>query len=148
MPIEVLTREEIEKIVEEKLKKLLLEMEVSKKIVELESSTAKLRDAVAKLTIKEAAVAKPEPLAAALTGDLAQLEDLLQIGITSGSVTLKPKAYLGAQDFRAVSEIVRKYGGSWSSERRMFIVRKRGSRTGPVAGRSISRSNLSELPES
>ena len=54
------------------------------------------------------------------------LEDLLQIGITSGSVTLKPKRYLGAQDFRAVSEIVRKYGGSWSSERGMFIVRKRG----------------------
>ena len=39
MPIEVLTREEIEKVVEEKLKKLLLETEISKKIAELESST-------------------------------------------------------------------------------------------------------------
>lgn len=124
MPIEVLTREEIEKIVEEKLKKLLLEIKVSKKIMELGSSTAKLKDDIAKLSIKEAA--QPEPLAAARTSDLAQLENLLQIGITSSSVTLKPKAYLGAQDFRAVSEIVRKYGGSWSSERRIFIVRKRG----------------------
>ena len=126
MPIEVLTREEIEKIVEEKFKKLLLETEISRKIAELESSTAKLRDAIAKPSAKEAAVAEREPVAAALTRDLAQLEDLLEIGITSGSVTLKPKGYLGAQDFRAVSDIVRKHGGLWSSERRMFIVRKRG----------------------
>jgi hypothetical protein len=34
-------------------------------------------------------------------------------------VTLKPKHYLGAQDFR---DTVSKYGGSWSSDRRMFIV--------------------------
>jgi len=47
---------------------------------------------------EEAAVAEPEPVAAALTRDL--------------------------RDFRAVSDIVRKYGGFWSSERRMFIVRK------------------------
>jgi hypothetical protein len=126
MPIEVLTREGIEKIVEEKLKKLLLDMEISKKIAQLESTVAKVKDDIAKPSIKEAAVAEPETVAAALTRDLAQLEALLQIGITSGSVTLKPKAYLGAQDFRAVSEIVRKYGGVWSSERRMFIVRKRG----------------------
>ena len=45
MPIEVLTREEIEKIIEEKLKKLLSQTEISKKIAELESSTAKLREA-------------------------------------------------------------------------------------------------------
>jgi hypothetical protein len=129
MPIEILTREEIEKIVEEKFKKLLSEMEISKKIVELESSTAKLRDAIARLSTKEAAVAEPESVAASLTRDLADRIDLLQIRTTLDSVTLKPKGYLGAQDFRAVSDIVRKYGGLWSSERRMFIVRKRGSRT-------------------
>jgi hypothetical protein len=125
MPIEVLTREEIEKLLDEKLKKLLSEMEISKKITELESSIAKLRDDIAKLSIKEAVVAEPEPVAAPLTRDLAQRVDLLEIRTTSDSVTLKPKGYLGAQDFRAVSEIVRKHGGSWSSERRMFIVRKR-----------------------
>jgi len=129
MPIEVLTREEIEKIVEEKLKKLLLETEISKKIAELESSTAKLRDAIAKLSIKEAAVAEPEPVAASLTRDLAERVDLLEIRTTLDSVTLKPKGYLAAQNFRAVSDTVRKYGGLWSSERRMFIVRKRSSRT-------------------
>lgn len=125
MPIEVLTREEIEKIVEEKLKKLLSEMEILKKIAELESSTSKLRDDIAKLSIKKAAVAEPEPVAATLTRDLAERVDLLQIRSTFDSVTLKPKGYLGAQEFRAVSDIVRKYGGFWSSERRMFIVRKR-----------------------
>jgi hypothetical protein len=61
MPTEALTREEIEKLVEEKLKKLLSETKISKKIVELESSTAKLRDDIAKLSVKEAAVAQPEP---------------------------------------------------------------------------------------
>jgi len=129
MPIEVLTREEVEKIVEEKLKKLLLETEISRKIAELESLTAKLRDAIAKLSIREAAVAGPEPVASSLTRDLAERVDLLEIRTTLDSVTLKPKGYLGAQDFRAVSDVVRKHGGLWSSERRMFIVRKRGSRT-------------------
>jgi len=126
MPIEVLTREELEKLVEEKLRKLLSEMEISKKIAELESSTAKLRDDIAKLSVKEAVVAEPQPVAAALTRDLAQRADLLEIRATMDSVTLRPKGYLGAQDFRAVSEIVKKHGGSWSSDRRMFIVRKRG----------------------
>ena len=125
MPIEVLTREELEKLVEEKLKRLLLEMEISKKIAELDSSIAKLRDDIGKLSVKEALAAEPEPIAAALTRDLAEWMDLLEIRATMDSVTLKPKGYLGAQDFRAVSEIARKYGGFWSSERRIFIVRKR-----------------------
>jgi len=126
MPIEILTREELEKLVEEKLKKLLSEMEISKKIAELGSSIAKLSDEIAKLSVKEAVVAEPEPVTAGLTRDLAQRADLLEIRATMDSVTLKPKGYLGAQDFRAVSEIVRKHGGFWSSDRRMFIVRKRG----------------------
>jgi hypothetical protein len=126
MPIEVLTREELEKLVEEKLRKLLSEMEISKKISELELSTAKLRDDIARLSVKEARVPEPEPVAAALTRDLAQRADLLEIRATMDSVTLRPKGYLGTQDFRAVSEIVRKHGGFWSSDRRMFIVRKRG----------------------
>jgi len=37
MPIEGLTKEEIEKLVEEKLKKLLADAEIWKRIVELES---------------------------------------------------------------------------------------------------------------
>lgn len=88
------------------------------------SSISKPRDAIAKLSIKETAVA--EPVAAALTRDLAQRADPLQIRMTLDSVTLKPKGYLGAQDFSAVSNIVRKYDWFWSPERRTFIVRKRG----------------------
>jgi hypothetical protein len=125
MPIEVLTREEIERLVEEKLKKLLAEAEILKKITELEFSTVKLRDDMARLSIKQPAVAETDVLTAALVGDLAHRLDLLEIRTTLDSVTLKPKGYLGPQDFRAVNEIVRKHGGSWSSERRMFVVRKR-----------------------
>ena len=125
MPVEVLTREELEKLIEEKFKKLLSETEIWKKIAELESSIAKLRDEIARLSVKEAVVAEPEPIAAALTRELAQRADLLEIRATMDSVTLRPKGYLGAQDFRAVGQIVRKYGGFWSSDRRIFIVRKR-----------------------
>ncbi|WP_455284480.1 hypothetical protein [[Eubacterium] cellulosolvens] len=126
MPVEVLTREEIERLVEEKLKKLLTDLEIWKKVGELEASVAKLKEDTAKVSIKEAVVTEPEGIAAALTIELAHRADLLHIGTTRDSVTLKPRGYLRPQDFRAVSEIVRKYGGFWSSERRMFIVRKRG----------------------
>jgi hypothetical protein len=100
--------------------------EIWKKITELELSTAKLRDDIAKLTIREAPVAQPKPVEAVLARDLAQRTSLLEIRTTLDSVTLKPKGYLGPQDFRAVSEVVRKYGGFWSSQTRMFIIRKRG----------------------
>jgi hypothetical protein len=126
MPIEVLTREDIEKVVEEKLKKLLSDTEISKKIAELESSTAKLRDDIDRLSVKETTAAEPEPVASALTRDLAERADLLQVEIRPGSVTLKPKRYLEQQDFIAIAEAVRKYGGFWSSQSRMFIIRKRG----------------------
>jgi hypothetical protein len=125
LPIEVLTRDEIERLVEEKLKTLLAEAEIWKKITQLESSIVKLRDDVARLSIKKPAVSETEVLTAALVGDLAHRVDLLDIRTTLDSVTLKPKSYLGSQDFRAINEIVRKHGGSWSSERRVFLVRKR-----------------------
>ena len=99
-------------------------MEISKKITGLESAAAKLHDDLGKLSLHKAAVAHAEPETVALTNDLAERADLLQIRATSDSVTLKPKNYLATQDFRAVSEIVRRHGGFWSSERRAFIVRK------------------------
>jgi len=126
MPVEVLMREEVEKIVEERFKKLLSETEIWKKIVELESWIEKLRNDVAKLSIKGPVVAQPDATTAAVTKDLAERADLLEIRTTLDSVTLKPKAYLGGEDFRAVREIVRKHGGFWSPQRRMFIVRKSG----------------------
>jgi hypothetical protein len=80
---------------------------------------------MARLSIKKPGVAETEALKAALIGELAQRAELLQIMTVFDAVTLKPKGYLGPQDFRAVSEVVRKHGGSWSSEKRVFVVRKR-----------------------
>ena len=94
MPIEVLTREDVEKVVEEKLKKLFLEMKISKRITGLESAAAKLHDDLGKLSLHKAAIAHVEPVAVALTEDLAERADLLQIRATSDSVTLRPKNYL------------------------------------------------------
>jgi hypothetical protein len=123
MPIEVLTRDEVEKIVEEKLKRLLTDMQISKKIVGLEASDAKVLDAINKLLpTREGRAPEASPLATALTRDLGLLANQLQIQATADSVTLKPKARLRDQDFRMVRQSVGEHGGFWSSQRRMFIV--------------------------
>lgn len=121
MPIEVLTREEVEKIIEEKIKKFVVESDLARKIAELESLTRELKDNVAKLS---AAPLKPLGVREALVMDLAERADLLEILESKDSLMLRPKRYLGTQAFRAVSEIVRKHGGAWSSDRRMFIIKK------------------------
>jgi hypothetical protein len=122
MPVEVPTREEIERIVEEKLKKVLSDLQIMKKIAELESSTVKLTEDLNKLSTKEAQMPPTDPLTAALTKNLAGLAGLLQIQGSPDSVTLKPKARLRDQDFRTVRETIIEHGGFWSSQKRMFIV--------------------------
>ena len=123
MPIEVLTRDEVEKIVEEKLRKLLAEMQISKKIADLEASDAKLVGVINKLLSAGGGITPgSSPLATALTRDLGLLADQLQIQTTSESVTLIPKFRLREQDFRMVRQTVTEHGGFWSSQKRMFIV--------------------------
>jgi hypothetical protein len=122
MPVEVPTREEIERIVEEKMKKVLSDLQIMKKIAELESSTLKLTEDLNKLSTKEAQMPPTDPLTAALTKNLAGLAGLLQIQGSPDSVTLKPKARLRDQDFRTVRETIMEHGGFWSSQKRMFIV--------------------------
>lgn len=124
LPIEVLTREEIEKIVEDKLKKLLSDMRIQEKIAELKSSTSKLTEDVSRLATGEAQVPGAHPLVTALAKDLGPLADMLEIQDTKDSVTLRPKARLRELDFGTVRETVNQHGGSWSSQRRMFIVPK------------------------
>jgi hypothetical protein len=122
--MEVLTREEIEKIVEDKLKKLLADMRIQERIAELKFSTSKLTDDVSRLATRVAQVPAAHPLVTALAKDLGPLADMLEIQDTKDSVTLRPKARLREQDFRNVRETVSQHGGSWSSQRRMFIVPK------------------------
>jgi ATP-dependent Clp protease ATP-binding subunit ClpA len=128
LPIEVLTREEIEKIVEEKLKKLLSEMRIAEKIAELKVSTSKLAEDVSRLATREAPVPSARPLVTALAKDLGPLADMLEIQDTKDSVTLRPKARLREQDFRTVRETVSQHGGLWSYQTRMFIVPKNPSK--------------------
>ena len=127
MPVEILTREEIEKIVEDKLKKLLSEMRIQEKIAELKSSTSKLTEDVSRLATREARPSA-HPLVTALAKDLGPLADMLEIQDTKDSVTLRPKARLRELDFGTVKETVSQHGGSWSSQRRMFIVPKHMSK--------------------
>ena len=125
MPIEVLTRDEIEKIVEDKLKKLLSDMRIAEKITELKSSISKLTEDVSRLATREAPVPSAHPWVAALAKDLGPLADMLEIQDTKDSVTIRPKARLRQQDFITVRETVSQHGGFWSSQRRMFILPKK-----------------------
>ena len=121
MPIEVPTAEETEKTVETKVKKILSDLQIMKKIAELESTTAKLVEDLNKLSTR-GSQRPSDPLTAALTRDLGRLADLLQIEGTQDSVTVKPRARLGDQDFKMVRETIIEHGGFWSSQQRTFIV--------------------------
>ena len=122
MPVEALTSEELEKVVEEKLKKILSDLQIMKRITELESSTAKLGAYLNQLSVKEAKRSALDPLTVALTKDLAQLAELVEIQGTADSVTVRLKTRLRDEDFRTIKETVVEHGGFWSSQRRIFIV--------------------------
>jgi len=115
MPVEVLTKEDMEKIVEE----------LKKKIVELESSIVDLRNRVSNVPIVEPKVADMELVAQALLKELGERSNLLEISVGKDFVTLRTKRYLDMEDFRVVTDVVKKHNGFWSSEKRSFIIRKR-----------------------
>ena len=122
MPIEIPTAEETEKTVEAKVKKILSDLQIVKKIAELESTTAKLGEDLKKLAMRGTQRSAIDPLATALTRDLGRLADLLQIEGTQDSVTVKPRARLRDEDFKMVRETIIEHGGFWSSQQRTFVV--------------------------
>lgn len=135
MPVEILTREEIERIIEEKLKKLMAgrpptlleDVELKKKVVALESSVVELKDKIASLSASLTG-SKPivaDPLVETLKVELGERVGLLEIRGEADLVILRPKRYLGSQHFRIVLDIARKHGGNWAPERRAFIIRRR-----------------------
>lgn len=135
MPVETLTKEEIERVIEEKLKKLMAErppallgdVELKKEVVELESSIAELKGKMSLLSAP-IPISKPmvvEPLVETLKVALGERVGFFEIRVEGDLVILRPKRYLGSQHFRAVIDIVRKHGGNWVPERRAFIIRKR-----------------------
>lgn len=133
MPVEVLTREEIERIVEEAVRKLLAEKAAAAQaddktrteITELKAQIAEMSRRINELSKRPATEATPAPsIEDTLRSELGGLAELLEIRSQTDQLTLRPKRYLGTQDFRSVSEILRRHGGFWSSLNRAFIVRK------------------------
>ena len=122
MPVEVPTVEETEKAVEAKVKKVLSDLQIMKKIAELESTTAKLVEDFNRLSMRETKAPSVDPLTTALTEDLGRLVSLLQIEGTQDSVTVKPRVRLRDQDFKMVRETIIEHGGFWSSQQKMFVV--------------------------
>jgi len=133
LPVEVLTKEEIERIVEEKIRQMLAEKapasqaedETKVEIAKLKAQIAEMSGRISELSAKPAAGAVPAPnIEDILRSELGGLAELLEIRSQPDQLTLRPRRYLGSQDFRSVSEVLRRHGGFWSSMNRTFIIRK------------------------
>ncbi len=133
LPVEVLTRDEIERIIEEKIKKLATETpptpqvdtEIKVEIADLKAQIAKMSGRIDELSAGLPAKAvTPLRIEDALRGELGGLAELLEIRGQPDQVTLRPRRYLGGEDFRSVLQAVRRHGGFWSSMNRTFVIRK------------------------
>jgi outer membrane murein-binding lipoprotein Lpp len=125
-----LTKEEIERIIDEKLKTAAQAATPSSAVGELASRVAKLEQEVAQLIQKPAAtrpapvdIARLQPIDQTLKAELGTLAELLEFRSEKDQLILKPKKFLGRQNFRSVIEIVRKHGGRWSPQTQTFIVK-------------------------
>lgn len=112
MPVEVLTRDEVEKIVEEKLRKIIDDLAIEKKLVYLESAIAELKNKISTLSSPKPKVSEIELAAQTLLRDLGERTKFLEISVTGDIIMLKKRRYLVANDFRKVEEIIKKHGGS------------------------------------
>jgi len=133
LPVEVLTRDEIERIIEEMIKKLVAEIPSTPQVdAEIKAEIADLKAQIAEMSgrIDELSAGLPAKAVApvrvedALRGELGGLAELLEIRSQPDQITLRPRRYLGGQDFRSVLEAVRRHGGFWSSMNRTFVIRK------------------------
>lgn len=132
MPVEVLTRDEIEKIVEERIRKLLVEEtskqqptdDIREEFAKLDSQIVEINKRIDGLSEKKLArTAAPPSLENILRSELGELADVLDIRSQQDQLVLRPRRYLDLRDFKTVSEVVRKRGGFWSSMNRTFIVK-------------------------
>jgi len=133
LPVEVLTRDEIERIIEEMIKKVVSEIpstpqvdaEIKAEIKNLKAQIAEMSDRINELSAGLPAKAVAQvPVEDVLRGELGGLAELLEIRSQTDQVTLRPRRYLGREDFRSVMETVRRHGGFWSSMNRIFVIRK------------------------
>ena len=130
MPVQILTREEVERLIDERLKTGTRAAAPPSAVGELTTRVAKLEEEVAQLIQKPEAArqvaveaARPKPIDQTLKAELGALTELLEFRLEKDQVILKPKKFLGRQNFRSVIEIVRKHGGRWSPQTQTFIVK-------------------------
>jgi len=124
MPVEVPTRDEVEKIVDEKLRKIIDDLAIEKKLIDLESVIAELKSKISTLSSLKPKVSEIELAAQTLLRDLGERTKFLEISIKGDTIVLKKRHYLKINDFKKVEEIIKKHGGSWSSLKNAFIIRK------------------------
>jgi len=124
MPIEVLTRGELDRLIRETFTRLLEESGLSERLSNLELSVNELKLA----SSKQPSAPASKPLQQALMADLGDRARFLDINLESDPVTLRPRQWLRTEDFRSIVETVRRHGGVWSPEKRVFIISKAASK--------------------
>ena len=130
MPVQILTMEEVERLIDEKLKTAVQTAAPPSAVGELAVRVAKLEEEVAQLIQKPEAApqvavdaARPKSIDQTLKAELGAFAELLEFRLEKDQVILKPKKFLGRQNFRSVIEIVRKHSGRWSPQTQTFIVK-------------------------
>ena len=134
MPVEVLTREDVERMIEEKIKKTTEILPTQQTCSEISAEISKLRTEISEMAkrienLSTAAAVKPapsRPVDEILREELGQLAEALEMKRQVDQLVVRPLRYLGMRDFRLVSDAVRKHGGFWSRTNRVFIVKGSG----------------------
>jgi len=134
LPVEVLTSEDVERMIEEKIRKATETLPTQQTCSEIIAEISKLRTEISEMTkrienLSTAAAVQPSPsrpVEEALKEELGQLAEALEMRRQGDQLVIRPLRYLGMRDFRLVSDAVRRHGGFWHRMNRVFIVKGSG----------------------
>lgn len=134
LPVEVLTSEDVERMIEEKIRKAIETLPTQQTCTEISAEISKLRTEISEMAkrienLSTAAAVKPlpsRPVDEVLREELGQLAEALEMKRQGDQLVIRPLRYLGMRDFRLVSDAVRRYGGFWHRTNRVFIVKGSG----------------------
>jgi len=127
MPIEILGRGELDRLIRETFRKLIDESSLLERFSNLETTVNELKLA----SLKQFAVTAARSPHQALARDLGHRVRMLDINFEGDPITLRPKWWLRTEDFRAIVEVFRRHGGTWSPEKRASILDKTAVRQHP-----------------
>ena len=134
LPVEVLTSEDVERMIEERIRKATETLPTQQACSEIIAEIGKLRTEISEMAkrienLSTAPVVKSSPsrpVDEILKEELGQLGEALEMRRQADQLVIRPLRYLGMRDFRLVSDAVRRHGGFWHRMNRVFIVKGSG----------------------